>query len=930
MRPSSEVRPFTEMLDQLDSSNIQYVEEMMQSWSAAEEKVPADWAETFRGLTNGQPQLASAAPVASNGSEVAPAASAEASVDTPLVRREALALREFGFLAARLDPLGLTPAPAWEQIRDWQEPPAEQSSSESVACPTAAESAAIERLRAIYCGSVGYEFMHLHDPTERRLVAEWIEAEEASQGPSSAEREDVLRRLIEAREFEQYVRKKFIGAKTFSLEGCEALLPLLDRAMEQAAEQGVEEAVIGMAHRGRLNVLANLIGKPPREIFHEFEDGHPEEYVGRGDVKYHLGHSGERTTFRGHRVYLALCFNPSHLEFVSSVVLGRVRAKQDSSGDNERRHSLAVLIHGDSAFAGEGVVQETLNLARLMAYRTGGALHVIVNNQLGFTTTPCESRSTQFASDVARGLQLPIFHVNAGDPDAVVRVVDLAMKFRETFRRDVLIDLIGYRRWGHNEGDEPSFTQPLLYQAVEHHQPVDESYAEALLTAGHTTPDRIAAMQKRFRKWLRDEYKAREQVEPKATSRLTLPSGAWAGYIGGPEPINADESVDTSISLARVHDLMQGMSTPPETFHLHKKLQDSVASRRRMATGDELFDWSAAEALALASLAEDGYRIRLVGQDSIRGTFSQRHSVWYDQVDGHPRSIFANLPEGSAPVEIYNSSLSEAAAMGFEYGYSICTPQSLVLWEAQFGDFANAGQVVIDQFMAGAESKWNRLTGMVLLLPHGFEGQGPEHSSARLERFLGLSAQHNLQIIQPTTPAQYFHALRRQALQRWKKPLVVLTPKSLLRHPEVQSTREEFSSGRFLRVVPDPGRDPSHASRILMCSGKVFYDLDQYRRDNQRDDIAIVRVEQFYPLHNEHLEAVLMAYPEGTPATWVQEEPKNAGSWRYWRYRYGDLLLDRHPFDVVAREECASPATGSRAAHRREQQLLIEQAFGRV
>jgi len=912
MRPPPEVRPRPDLIDQLDGNNVGYIERLMQSWSTSEADVAPAWAEEFRHLAG--------------GTQAPPTGAAR--VDSPLVRREASALREFGFLAARLDPLGLTPIPPWEEIRDWQEPPSEQPATPRGDRPaTADEAAEIERLRTIYCGPIGFEFMHLHEPDERRQLAAWIESVEVTQPLPRDERAFALQRLVEAGEFEQFIRKKFIGAKTFSLEGCEALLPLLDRALERAAESDVEEVVIGMAHRGRLNVLANLIGKPPREILHEFEDAHPEEYEGRGDVKYHLGHSGLRKTFRGRQLHLALCFNPSHLEFVGPVVLGRVRAKQDLTGDVERRRSLAVLIHGDAAFAGEGVVQETLNLARLVAYRTGGALHVIVNNQLGFTTTSCEGRSTQFASDVARGLQLPIFHVNADDPDAVLRVVDLAMRFRDAFRRDVLIDLIGYRRWGHNEGDEPSFTQPLLYQAIEHQRPVDESYAETLISGGDATQDDVLAMRKTFRNWLRKEFKQREDVEPKATSRMTLPTGLWEGYCGGREPEDADDTIDTTLGIEPLYDLLHGLATPPDGFHLHKKLQDSVAARRRMAAGDEPLDWAAAEALALASLAAAGHRVRLAGQDSIRGTFSQRHSVWYDQVSGHPRSIFASLPDGSAPIEVFNSPLSEAAAMGFEYGYSICTPHALVLWEAQFGDFVNAGQVVIDQFLAGAESKWNRLTGLVLLLPHGFEGQGPEHSSARLERFLGLSAQHNLQIVQPTTPAQYFHVLRRQALRRWQKPLVVLTPKSLLRHPEVRSPREEFTSGRFYRVLPDTGRDPATARRILLCSGKLYFDLVAHRREHQRDDVAIVRVEQFYPLHNEHLTKVLDAYPAGTKATWVQEEPKNAGSWRYWRYRYGDCLVDRHPFDVIARDECASPATGSRSAHKREQQFLIDQAF---
>ena len=921
MRSSTESAPRTSLLDQLDATNLEFVEQLLDSWTQSEQTVPSAWAAAFRELSQ--------VPAVSSASESGPLSSPDFA--SPLVRREARMLREFGYLSSHLDPLSLTLPPAWEEVLQQQRMVSDGLELWNDTRPlNASEERAIEQLRAIYCGSIGFEFMHLRDPQERSRLIEWIETREGSDVISKSDTVRTLQRLIAAGEFEQFLRRKFIGAKTFSLEGCEVLLPLLDRVIDRAAEAGVDEVVVGMAHRGRLNVLTNLIDKQPREIFHEFEDAHPDEYVGRGDVKYHLGYSCKRAAANGRILHLALCFNPSHLEFVSSVVLGRVRAMEDLVGDRQRLKSLPLLIHGDAAFAGEGVVQETLNLAHLQAYETGGAVHIIINNQVGFTTQPSDSRSTLFASDIARGLQVPIFHVNGDDPEAVLHAVDIAMRYRNTFHRDVLIDLIGYRRWGHNEGDEPSFTQPLLYQAIQHRPTIDVSYGEALVATSELTVDDVNRMRQEFQRHLRQEFDKRGEVQPKHTSRNAKPSGLWEGYFGGLEPDPASEQLDTTLSLERVEQLLTDLSEIPAGFHLHKKLQDTVASRRRMAIGAESLDWATAEALAFASLAMDGYRIRLAGQDSIRGTFSQRHSVFYDQVDGHPYSIFSKLPASAAPVEVINSPLCEAAALGFEYGYSMCSPRSLVLWEAQFGDFANAGQVVIDQFIVGAEGKWNRLTGLVLLLPHGFEGQGPEHSSARLERFLGLIAQHNMQIVQPTTPAQYFHALRRQAIRKWQKPLIVLTPKSLLRHPQVRSPREEFTAGAFQRVIPDAQTiDPGRISRILLCSGKVYFDLLDERQQQKRDDVAILRVEQFYPLNRSYLQAALERYPTGTPVVWVQEEPKNAGSWRYWRYQYGDLLFDRFPFQVVAREECASPSTGSRNAHKREQERLIAQAFQR-
>jgi 2-oxoglutarate dehydrogenase E1 component len=723
--------------------------------------------------------------------------------------------------------------------------------------------------------------------------------------------------------FEEFIQKKFLGAKSFSLEGSESLIPLLVFAIERAAEHGVDEIVFGMAHRGRLNVLANILGKSARDIFREFEDADPELYYGSGDVKYHLGHSSEFTTVNGHKVHLSLCFNPSHLEYVNPVVLGRTRAKQDRAMDFSRGNKIALLIHGDASFAGEGVVQETLNLSQLDAYTTGGTIHVVVNNQIGFTTPPNQGRSTTYATDVAKMLQIPIFHVNGEDPDAVAEVVRLAMDFRDEFRCDVVIDMYGYRRHGHNESDEPSFTQPLLYAAIAERPSVRDAYLEKLLEHGDITReegDRIVVE--------RREHLERELSEARRKDYVRMQDwlgGFWKGYLGGPEAQVQD--VDTGVDPERIGELVQRQTELPKNFHPHKKIERLLDQRREMGQGKRPLDWGTAELVAFASLLVENVRVRMTGQDSGRGTFSQRHGVLYDARDGEYYVPLLHLQQKQAPIEIYNSPLSEVGVLGFEYGYSLDWPDGLVLWEAQFGDFVNCAQVIIDQFIVSAEDKWKRLSGIVLLLPHGFEGQGPEHSSARMERFLVLAAEENIQVVQPSTPAQYFHVLRRQAIRRWRKPLVVFTPKSLLRHPKAVSSLEDFAHGPFRRVIGDPSVDPKKVARVLMCSGRVYYDLEKEREQRERKDVAIVRIEQFYPLPEEHVRAVLDQYEKNTPVVWVQDEPENMGAWRHLRARFGAVMFERFPFSGVARAESASPATGSPGSHKLEHQELMEKAF---
>jgi 2-oxoglutarate dehydrogenase E1 component len=782
-----------------------------------------------------------------------------------------------------------------------------------------------QRLRDTYCGSVGVEYMHIDEIEVRRWLQRRLEPIETRIHLSREEQLRILTRLTDAVMFEEFIRRKFVGAKSFSLEGCETLIPLLDLAIETAAGQGVAEIVLGMAHRGRLNVLANILRKSPREIFREFADKDPDRFIGRGDVKYHLGHSNDWITATGRRVHLSLCFNPSHLEFVGPVVLGRARAKQDRVGDVGHRSCMGLIIHGDAAFAAEGVVQETLNLSQVEGYRVGGILHIIVNNQIGFTTSPREARSSAYATDVAKMLQSPIFHVNGEDPDAVALCVRVALEFRAQFKRDVFIDMHGYRRLGHNETDEPAFTQPLLYKTISRRKTVREGYLEHLLKLGGVAREEADLIAEDCRKRLEADLGAAtsEKYQP-PVERIP---GVWvrSRFVGGHDADVPD--VATGMAPEDLTSLLTRLTELPPDFKPHSKLQKALDTRREMAAGRQPLDWAAAESLAFASLLVSGVRVRLSGQDSERGTFSQRHAVLHDVQKGTTRTPLQQLNPNQAAFSVHNSPLSEAGVLGFDYGYSLDTPDGLVLWEAQFGDFANAAQVIIDQFLVSAEDKWRRLSGLVLLLPHGFEGQGPEHSSARLERFLSLAAEDNIQVTYPSTPAQYFHLLRRQVLRTWRKPLVVMTPKSLLRHSACVSALDEFADGSF-RCVLGESRIPAAATRqILLCSGKLYYELLEKREKLHRNDVAVVRLEQLYPLRLNELSETLGSYAPGTPAAWVQEEPENMGPLRTLKVRFGNQLLDRFPLRYVSRPPSASPATGSAGAHRKEQTLILDGAF---
>src|SRR2546427_1685537 len=752
------------------SVSLPFLEALYQDYLRDPESVSPDWRRSSQGLSegNGFSKHQTLFPTFKASSLFNPpgaggnGAAAEEATGAILQERVDQLIRNYrvrGHMAARLDPLDI-PRPAPPELDPEFYGFTEADMDRRFACEAMCAGGTlplrevIERLRNTYCRSIGVQFMHIDDSFVRHWLQERMESSGNRLKLSRAEQIRILTRLTDAVIFEEFIRKKFIGAKSFSLEGAESLIPLLDLAIERAGEYGIDEIVLGMAHRGRLNVLANIMGKSPRQIFREFADLDPELYVGgRGDVKYHLGYSSDWETVSRRKIHLSLCFNPSHLEFVNPVALGRMRAKQDGTGDTERKHGLVILIHGDAAFIGEGVVQETLNLSQLDGYTVGGTLHIIVNNQIGFTTSPSQTKSSVYASDVAKMLQIPIFHVNGEDPEAVAQVVRLAMDFRRAFKRDVVINMWCYRRLGHNEGDEPFLKQPMMYRAIKRRKPVREGYLEHLLKLKGVTPEEADDIAER-----RYEHLARASSQATSDSyRIPseFPHGIWNGYVGGPE--KDVEDVDTSVDRDRLIELLEMQTSLPEKFHPHPKIESAIRARRQMARGERPLDWAAGEALAFATLATEGARVRLSGQDSERGTFSHRHTVLHDIENGTTYMPFQNLAPDQAPVEIYNSPLSETGVLGFEYGFSLDTPEGLILWEAQFGDFWNVAQMIVDQFVATAEEKWRRLSGITLLLPHGLEGQGPEHSSARLETSLDLAAADNIQIVQPTTPVRVTH-----------------------------------------------------------------------------------------------------------------------------------------------------------------------------
>jgi 2-oxoglutarate dehydrogenase E1 component len=842
------------------------------------------------------------------------------------------AYRVRGHLFADLDPLGLHKGPPADEFvlkrygLDHVDPDTIFSTGNLAGPATEPLRSVLARLKDTYARTIGVEFTFLENSEARDWLRERMELTGNHIDLSREQQIRILTKLTDAEIFEQFLHTKYTGAKRFSLEGGESVIPMLDILVERASELGVEEVVIGMAHRGRLNVMVNIMEMNVRQIFAGFEDDDPEKYVGRGDVKYHLGYSLDRKTASGNDIHMTLAFNPSHLEWVNPVVEGRVRAKQDRKADEDRVTVLPLLIHGDAAFMGQGVVAETLNLSRLQAYDTGGTVHVVVNNQIGFTTNPEDSRSTSYCTDITRMLRCPVFHVNGEDPEAVAQAVTLAAEYRQRFHADVVLDLFCYRKYGHNEGDEPRFTQPEMYAAVDRKSTVREVYIEHLVKTGKLTVEQAEEIKRQRQQ---DLEAALEDTRSNGNYNLVPASmlGLWADYRGGSDLDVPD--ADTRFPRAELDDALDKLTSYPDWFTPHARIQRFVLDKQRkvLKTGEGV-DWGTAENLAFATLLLEGVRCRLTGQDVRRGTFSHRHAVIFDSETGRRYTRLGHLSPDQAQLEIYDSSLSEAGVVGFEWGYSLDSPDALVCWEAQFGDFVNAAQVIIDQFISSSEDKWHRLSGLVLLLPHGMEGQGPEHSSARLERFLLLCAEDNMQVVNLTTPAQLFHCLRRQVLRPWRKPLIVMSPKSLLRHRRAISTMDELAEGEFERIIPDePAIDPSKVRRLVMCTGKIYYDLLERREAEQVDDIGILRVEQLYPLRPNELQARLAPYPKDVDLVWVQEEPWNMGAWYFMRARLPEILGNEQPLRCIARPESASPATGSGASHRLEQQLLIDEVF---
>ena len=799
------------------------------------------------------------------------------------------AYRQFGYMEGDLDPLGfLRPRPTPELEKEGEY---------------------AREARSIYSSTIGVEINHIYAPERRRWIYERMESEAPQE-----DQKRILDLLIRADVFEQVMQQRYLGSKRFSLEGVTSLIPLVDEVLDCAAQNGAIELVMGMSHRGRLNVIAHVAKRPPEEIFAGFEDVDPRSVLGSGDVKYHMGATGEYATRSGGKVHIHLVSNPSHLEAVDPVTVGRTRAKQDRTGEGGREKYLPLLVHGDAAFAGQGILAETMNYADLPGYSVGGTIHVVVNNLLGFTTSYTEEHSTRFAACIARRQSIPIFHVNAEDVDAVVRVARIATEYRYKFGTDVVIDLIGYRRHGHSEVDDPTITQPLLYRKIKEHPPLWEIYADDIgVDDAKTQADAIKA-----------EFEAAQKkagsIKQKPLLR-ELPK-YWNNYFGG--LYRPDYEVETGLSSDELSELTTRLTTYPADFHIHPKVKKLLEQRAEMGTGKRLVDYGMAEALAFASLVKTGTHVRFSGQDSRRGTFNQRHSVLIDIENENEYVPLENIAPGQARCEIYNSTLSEAGVLGFEYGYSRDYPESLVLWEAQFGDFVNVAQAIIDQFISAGEAKWNLLSGLVMLLPHGYEGQGPEHSSARVERFIQLAAKHNIQIAQPSNAAQYFHLLRRQALRHWRKPLVVFTPKSMLRHADASSPIEDFTHKTFLNVIPDT--TVGEADRILICTGKIGHELQAERKKRKDTSTAIVFLEQMYPFPEAEVATEFDRHGKNADVVWVQEEPANMGALFNMLPRLKRIAGDR-PVLSVKRSSSASPATGSSKAHEVEQKTLLTLAF---
>ncbi len=841
-----------------------------------------------------------------------------------------------GHLAADLDPLGLSQRDLPDDMKlEWHGFTGKALDEKvylggTLGLDWATPRELVEVLRTNYCGQVGFDYMHIADVEERRFIQERIEGPDKVIQFTPEGKRAILAAVIRGEQYEKFLGKKYVGTKRFGLDGGESMIPALEGVIKYGSQLGVREIIYGMAHRGRLNVLANVMAKPYKVIFHEFSGGssNPDDVGGSGDVKYHLGTSTNRD-FDGISVHMSLVPNPSHLEAVDPVVLGKARAQQAIRDDLSRHQQvLPVLIHGDAAFAGQGVVWECFGLSGVRGYNTGGCLHFVINNQIGFTTSPQFARSSPYPSDVAKGVQAPILHVNGDNPEAVTFACKLAIEYRQKFGRDIVIDMWCYRRFGHNEGDEPSFTQPLMYDRIRAHPKVSEIYEARLIAEGEVVEGFADELVKEFTDRLEEDFEAAKTWEPDTADWFT---GRWSGLHKPADPEGARRNIETAISRKLFDSLGRTLTTVPDNLAIHKTLGRVLDAKRGMFDSNDGFDWATAEALAFGSLVSEGYGVRLSGQDSGRGTFSQRHAVWVDQTDEHKYIPLTTLPHGK--FEVYDSTLSEYGVLGFEYGFALADPKTLVLWEAQFGDFANGAQIIIDQFIAAGEAKWLRANGMVMLLPHGYEGQGPEHSSARLERFLQLCANDNIQVCNITVPANYFHVLRRQMMRSFRKPLIIMAPKSLLRHPLAKSSADEFiGESHFRRIVSDTKEiADKKVRRLVLCSGKVAYDLIQKRDEEGLDDVSIVRIEQIYPFPAEPLSIRLKRMSNLEEIVWCQEEPRNNGAW---------FFVDRLIEDAAnaagkplrptyaGRDASASPATGFAKKHEQQQAALVAAALG--
>ena len=920
----------------LSGGNAAYVEEQYELFLRDPDLVSPDWRDYFSSLTQDRGGEVARGPIeeafaaqARSGRPGRTAASGAADEKQAAVARLIQVYRQRGHQIADLDPLGLWQRPVPSVLKLEYFGLSEADMDSSFATGGFAGSSRLrlrellELLQRTYTGKIGADFAHVSRARERHWLQERFEDLDGCYPLAGQDKLELLRSLTAAEGIERYLHTRYVGQKRFSLEGGDALIPLLEDLIQRGGSANLEEVVIGMAHRGRINVLVNVVGKAPSELFSEFEGNYdPEALTGSGDVKYHLGFSTDIKT-SGSNVHVALAFNPSHLEIVNPVVEGSVRARQERRGDAHGASVLPVLVHGDAAFAGQGVVMETLQLSLARGFSTGGTVHVICNNQIGFTTSdPRDARSTPYSSDVAKMIEAPVLHVNVDDPEAVIKATRLALDYRTEYRKDVVIDLVCYRRHGHNEADEPAATQPKMYKAIRKHKTVRQIYAERLVDEGLLDAARADGLVEEYR----SHVDTGERVSPVSLgligNQFTVD---WSRYLDG----HLYQDVESALDPETVAALSAALTALPDELKLHPRVDRIIGDRRKMASGDLPIDWGFAESLAYASLLRDGYAIRLTGQDSGRGTFFHRHAVLHDQASGSDHVPLQHVASEPNRFRVTDSLLSEEAVLGFEYGYSTTDPETLVIWEGQFGDFVNGAQVVIDQFISSGEAKWGRLCGLTLLLPHGYEGQGPEHSSARLERFLQLCAEHNMQVCVPSNPAQMFHMLRRQMLRDARKPLIVMTPKSLLRHRLSVSALTDLSQGQFLNVIPESEMlDADKVRRVVFCSGKVFYDLLESRSTHSIDDVAIIRIEQLYPFPSDEYALEIGRYGNASEIVWCQEEPENQGAWYQIRHRLHEALLPGHKLLYAGRAGAAAPASGIYRMHVQQQQTLVKEALG--